>query len=114
MIWFNLNLAYLKREPCNFISVDWRFLALAPFYVRAASNTGPVGELTGQLINFLVEQGSDLKNFHVIGFSLGAHVAGKAGATVNGLLPRITDTYRLFPSLMVTLGKTEMDIMWHC
>ena len=105
MIWFNLNLAYLKREPCNFISVDWEFLALSPFYIRAAINTGPVGELTGQLINFLVEQGSDLKNFHVIGFSLGAHVAGKAGATVNGLLPRITGTNWQFNSFPIWIWR---------
>jgi len=100
--------AYLKREPCNFISVDWRFLALAPFYVRAASNTGPVGELTGQLINFLVEQGSDLKNFHVIGFSLGAHVAGKAGATVNGLLPRVTGLDPAAP--LFSIGNTDQRL----
>ena len=81
---------YLKREDCNFITVDWENVAIAPFYLRAVVSSDVVGELTGHLINFLVEQGADLNNFHVTGFSLGAHVAGKAGATVKGLLPRIT------------------------
>ena len=84
------NAEYLKRGDYNFITVDWENVAMAPFYIRAVINSEVVGELTGKFINFLVEQGADLKNFHVIGFSLGAHVAGRAGATVNGLLPRIT------------------------
>ena len=31
-----------------------------------------------------------LNDFHIVGFSLGAQVAGKAGATLNGALGRIT------------------------
>jgi len=88
---------YLKREDCNFITVDWENVAIAPFYLRAVVSSDVVGELTGHLINFLVEQGADLNNFHVIGFSLGAHVAGKAGATVKGLLPRITGLDPAYP-----------------
>ena len=84
------NIEYLKREDCNFISVDWEKLAAGINYINPARNTKYVGELTGQLVNFLLEQDADLKNFHIIGFSLGAHVAGKTGATVNGVVPRIT------------------------
>ena len=32
----------------------------------------------------------NLNDFHIVGFSLGAQVAGKAGATLNGSLGRIT------------------------
>ena len=87
-----IYLAYLDKEDCNVITVDWEILALFPLYVRAVTYTNIVGEHTGDFINFLVDQGAKLEDFHVIGFSLGAHVAGKAGATVNGLLPRITGT----------------------
>ena len=31
-----------------------------------------------------------LNNVHIVGFSLGAQVAGKAGAVLNGSLARIT------------------------
>jgi len=96
---------FLKREDCNYISVDWGKLAGGINYIRASDCTTPVGELTGQLINFLVEQGSDLKNFHVIGFSLGAHVAGKAGATVKGLLPRVTGLDPAYP--LYTMKNTD-------
>ena len=103
----NSTSEYLKREDCNFISVDWERVAMAPYYIRAAIYSEVVGELTGQLINYLVDQGADLRQFHVIGFSLGAHVAGKAGAVVNGLLPRITGTnleYFIF----------KFSLVWYC
>ena len=51
-----------------------------------------VGILVGQFIDFLISRGATYSQFHVIGFSLGAHVAGLAGATVTGTLPRITGT----------------------
>lgn len=49
-----------------------------------------VGQFTGELIRFLLDQGAILKDFHVIGFSMGAHAAGVAGYTVGGILPRVT------------------------
>jgi len=104
----DLRNEYLKRENCNFISVDWEYLAIFPFYVRAVIHTNAVGELTGRFINFLVEQGADLRKFHIIGFSLGAHAAGKAGAVINGLLPRITGLDPAFP--MFSMIKTEQRL----
>ena len=43
-------------------------------------------------VEFLCENtGASLNSFHLIGFSLGAHVAGGAGAAiVSGKLPRVT------------------------
>lgn len=84
--------AYLAAEDINFISVDWKKLSAAPRYFSASANVQRVGEQTGQLIKFLVEHGSDLNKFHLIGFSLGAHVTGIAGAAVNGSVARITGT----------------------
>jgi len=101
--------AYLLREDCNFISVDWASLATFPFYIRAVTYSTLVGEQTGNLINFLVEQGADLKDFHVIGFSLGAHVAGKAGATVNGVLPRITGLDPAYPLFSMVNTDQRLD-----
>lgn len=83
---------FLLREDCNFIAVDWSFLALPLSYPTAASNVQPVGVLTGNLVNFLISQGADQSQFHLMGFSMGAHVVGRAGLTTNGRLPRITGT----------------------
>lgn len=83
-------LEFLAKEDCNFIAVDWEELANNINYYSSAANTLPVGNLTGHFINFLIAQGTNVNQFHVIGFSLGAHVAGNAGALINGLIPRIT------------------------
>ena len=77
----------------NVISVDWRRLAnTAPFYNIAAANSKPVGYLAADLIKYLVQYYQDvgLENFHPIGFSLGAQVAGHLGHHLNGALSRIT------------------------
>ena len=63
---------------------------MGPDYLRAARNTRPVGLLTGNFVNFLISQGVDLSKLHLIGFSMGAHVVGRAGHITNGVLPRIT------------------------
>lgn len=83
----------LRHHNCNFISVDWSKLAKgpSPFYPMVVLNTELVGKQIAKLINFLIQQGgASLQDFHLIGFSLGAHVAGVAGASLGGLLPRIT------------------------
>ncbi len=42
-------------------------------------------------IDFLVENGTPLSNFHLMGHSAGTHLAGGAGAAVTkGRVPRIT------------------------
>ena len=84
----------LDHEDCNFISVDWEKLASNLNYYASAKNVVPVGELTGALLNFLISQGASSDNFHLIGFSLGAHVVGNAGMDVIGAkLPRITGLF---------------------
>lgn len=104
-----LFLEFLLKEDCNFIAVDWEELANNVNYYSSASNTLPVGNLTGDFINFLIAQGVEVNQFHVIGFSLGAHVAGNAGAVLKGLIPRITGNYKYIRkwggvSLLVNIG----------
>ena len=110
--WIEMNriLAYLHKEDCNYISVDWENLAILPFYPRSAISSVIVGVFTGVFINFLVEQGADLNQFHVIGFSMGAHIAGNAGSTVKGTLPRITGG--IFPPIVVINKITSNEWSW--
>lgn len=55
-------------------------------YPKAAQNTRVVGDVTGQLINWLDETYNyGPENFICIGHSLGAHVCGYAGKAVNKL-----------------------------
>ena len=75
----------------NIIAVDWSQLARSPLYLTAASNTRDVGIQVAKMVDFLVREGTPIGNIHLLGFSLGAHVAGWAGASVTvGKIPRIT------------------------
>ena len=90
---FRDGAAYLNKGDYNIIAVDWSRLARSPFYLTAASSTKEVGVATAQLIDFLVANtdGGTAKRFHVLGYSLGAHAAGWAGASLSvGTLSRIT------------------------
>ena len=91
---------FTLQEDVNVICVDWENGANLPNYKRAADNTRLVGRDVGQLIGQLNNMtGSKNSDFHLIGFSLGAHVAGFAGSEVRNqtqsLLHRITGTHRL-------------------
>lgn len=66
--------------------VDWGPGSAVPNYVRAAANTRLVGRQLAKLVKSL---NVPLEKIHLIGFSLGAHVAGFAGAEL-GNVSRIT------------------------
>jgi len=87
-----LSRAYLEAEDnLNAILVDWSGLATSPWYNIAAGATKSVGQRTGEFVQFLVDAGYvAMEDVHIIGFSLGAHVAGATGAQLNGLAPRVT------------------------
>ncbi|XP_028403781.1 pancreatic lipase-related protein 2-like [Dendronephthya gigantea] len=72
----------LKRYLCNVICVDWRKGAsyLTMFYLRAVANARLVGAQIAYLIQILNDvTGVRTKSVHIIGHSLGAHIAGYAG-----------------------------------
>jgi predicted esterase len=59
--------------------------------VTAVRGVPDVGRGLGQFIRFLCETtGARLENFHIAGFSLGAHLAGNAGRELEGKVARIT------------------------
>ena len=88
----------IKSAKWNIIAVDWRqgaspddalsFVNINEKYSRAASNTRLVGRqvanFISQLITARLVEPSDI---HLIGHSLGAHVAGYAGKWHNRMYP---------------------------
>ena len=73
----------------NVIGIDWGKLAFSrtgiiPNYFFAANNAIKVGEYAGQLLSKMLIQGLGAKpqSFHAIGHSLGAHVVGHFGRTI--------------------------------
>ncbi|KAG8182873.1 hypothetical protein JTE90_024616 [Oedothorax gibbosus] len=76
---------FLMLDNFNVIVVDWSFGNFIP-YTKAAANTEPVGEEIARLLISLIEQyGAKPEKFHLIGHSLGSHVAGYVGERVKGL-----------------------------
>uniref|UniRef100_A0A8C5M5F9 triacylglycerol lipase n=1 Tax=Leptobrachium leishanense TaxID=445787 RepID=A0A8C5M5F9_9ANUR len=88
---FKLVEALQERESnANIIVVDWIFLA-HQLYPDAVNHTKVVGRDIANLLDWLQEKANlSLANVHLIGYSLGAHVAGYAGNYVNGTIGRIT------------------------
>ncbi|XP_073251237.1 inactive pancreatic lipase-related protein 1-like isoform X2 [Porites lutea] len=116
-----LKNALLRREDCNVILVDWSKGAKGPLlrYGQAAGNTRLVGAQTAELIRFLISTSSGSANsidrFYIVGFSLGAQVAGYAGSylSARGMrLGRITGLdpaglYFTHVSLDLRLDKSD-------
>ncbi|XP_037570554.2 pancreatic lipase-related protein 2-like [Dermacentor silvarum] len=75
--------ALLKVIGANVLLVDWRRGAAAPVYSVAAANTPAVGAELSVVLQQLMQGNNDSglvpHDVHIIGFSLGAHVAGFCG-----------------------------------
>lgn len=84
--------AYLQYKDLNVISVDYKELVQAPCYVQAVHNVPLVGKCTKMLLLrlFRLRPDLNLRDLHVIGFSLGAQVAGHVGRLMNRTITRIT------------------------
>ncbi|PAA59910.1 hypothetical protein BOX15_Mlig034080g1 [Macrostomum lignano] len=80
MGWMNrIRQAMLKRVDCNLIQVGWAGGSVT-LYNQATSNTRVVGAVVARMLRWLHSRfGVDLDNVHVIGFSLGGHIAGYVG-----------------------------------
>ncbi|KAM3962930.1 uncharacterized protein ACR2FA_003031 [Aphomia sociella] len=90
-VWvYEMRSALMAVEECNVVCVDWEGGASMPNYLRAAANTRLVGKQLAMLLQGLAKH-IDLRfeDVHLIGFSLGAHVAGFAGSELRNI-SRIT------------------------
>ncbi|KAI1304177.1 Inactive pancreatic lipase-related protein 1 [Halotydeus destructor] len=105
--------AFLQYTDVNVIIVEWT--NLTP-YMIAAANTRVVGAEVANVVNFLIEKTAiAAEQVHLIGHSLGAHIAGYAGQRVRHL-GRITglDPAKLMFQGMpasVTLDLTDANFV---
>ncbi|KAM8874745.1 lipoprotein lipase isoform 2-T2 [Spinachia spinachia] len=81
---------YAREKTANVVVVDWLDSA-QNHYTVAAKNTRGVGHEVARFIDWIVETTNvPLENLHLIGYSLGAHVAGFAGSHATHKVGRIT------------------------
>ncbi|XP_042148827.1 inactive pancreatic lipase-related protein 1-like [Ixodes scapularis] len=113
--------AFLKKKDCNFVVVLWTEGAKKPLYNIAAANTALVGRQIALLLKKLTEEFPQTvlsSEVYLIGFSLGAHVAGFCGRTftliTNKTIGRITGldpANALFTNSGVRLRASDADFV---
>uniref|UniRef100_A0A674D1U0 Lipase member H-like n=1 Tax=Salmo trutta TaxID=8032 RepID=A0A674D1U0_SALTR len=95
-----------EQEDMNVLVVDWNRGAANLNYFTAVTNTRQAANnLTGFILNMQAE-GAPLSSVHLIGSSLGAHLAGFVGANLKGKIGRITG---LDPAGPMFTGRTPEE-----
>ena len=90
-----MRAALLKKEDMNVITVDWS-QGSQTIYTQSAGTTRLVGVQVAEMIKFLMNITlNSAGSYYIVGFSLGAHIAGYAGRNLKQSghnLGRITGT----------------------
>jgi len=88
-----LSEAYFTKgmKNINLIFVNWEKASTTYNYVAASRYVAKIGTRTAQFIDFMVENKLvKMSELIVVGFSLGAHIAGITGKSVRtGIIPKI-------------------------
>ncbi|KAJ8931802.1 hypothetical protein NQ314_015258 [Rhamnusium bicolor] len=111
---YNIARALLDNEDCNVIVVDWHG-GSSPPYTQAVANIRLVGAMTAHLLNDIARYTGHLKlnHVHAIGHSLGAHMCGYIGYTLqkefNLTLGRITGLDPAEPHFSKTTPPVRLD-----
>ncbi|KAB0799766.1 hypothetical protein PPYR_07646 [Photinus pyralis] len=95
---------YVKTEILNVIMVNWENLSTPFCYPIVADYTNFVGQITGYLMAKLIPEKT-----HVIGFSLGAHVAGIGAQMQSAKVLRITGLDPAGPMFINTAENQRLD-----
>ncbi|XP_053612720.1 inactive pancreatic lipase-related protein 1-like isoform X2 [Plodia interpunctella] len=95
--------AYLEARPgTNIVLLDWSNMSHGSYLVNAVRNSKKVGLAAAEQLNSLLEGGLLLDRLHVIGHSLGSHVAGYAArelrAKYSKTIKRLTALDPAFPA----------------
>lgn len=101
----NIFAAYFARNlNVNFIILDWSELSQFPWYSEAVDNLKFVWIVLVKFLQTYNDSGEiPISNVHIIGFSLGAQIAGITGKKLrnNLKIPRITALDPAFPMFTI-------------
>ncbi|XP_063623777.1 phospholipase A1 member A-like, partial [Cydia splendana] len=97
--------AYLEIGDFNVIILDWSHLAQA-LYATAIASVPSVGQDLGSLLLFIHDvTATPFETMHLVGFSLGAHVAGNAGRYTGGRVGRVTGLDPVSPIWLINRNR---------
>ena len=86
-----LKNAILRRDPeANVYLVGWSKGAAFPFYFQSVANVRVVAAEIKLILDQFALEGLSMKDVHIIGHSVGAHIAGQVGHLTKGQIGRIT------------------------
>lgn len=94
----------------NVMFVNWKDIASDIDYPCAALKATYVAEYLGTFITWLNSAtGASLSQYHVVGHSMGAQVAGDLGQSLGGKLPRITGLDAAGPLYRTDFNEVRLD-----
>lgn len=102
-----LSLAFLRRGNYNVILVDWSPMVAVPWYSNAVENLPVTARYLARFLRYLIASGYAAKHIHLIGFSLGAEVAGFAGKQLQEWGIKLTRITALDPALPLFEGNSS-------
>uniref|UniRef100_A0A3Q3RWQ7 Lipase, member Ib n=1 Tax=Mastacembelus armatus TaxID=205130 RepID=A0A3Q3RWQ7_9TELE len=109
-IWINHIVHLLaEQEDMNIIVVDWNKGAANLNYFTAVAYTREAAHNLTEFIMNMEEEGASLSSVHLIGVSLGAHLAGFVGANLKGKIGRITGLDPAGPMFTSATPEERLD-----
>ena len=82
-------LAYVQRDSDNIVVLDWSHYAFDN-YLTVSFRMKDIARYTARALEYLVDAGVDSTTLHIVGHSLGAHIAGFLDRYLNFTIPRVT------------------------
>ncbi|ALC42809.1 CG6472, partial [Drosophila busckii] len=99
--------AFLRRGNFNVVLIDWSAMVTVPWYASAVENLPITARYLARFVRFLLRSGYPLKHVHLIGFSLGAEVAGFAGKQLQEWGIKLSRITALDPALPLFEGNSS-------
>ncbi|XP_022230241.2 pancreatic triacylglycerol lipase [Drosophila obscura] len=99
--------AFLRRGNHNVILIDWSAMTAVPWYSNSVENLPITARYIARFLRYLVGRGYAAKHIHLIGFSLGAEVAGFAGKQLQEWGIKLTRITALDPALPLFEGNSS-------
>ncbi|XP_041360272.1 inactive pancreatic lipase-related protein 1-like [Gigantopelta aegis] len=98
----------LEKESMNVFVVDWKKGAKFFDYFQACSDARLIGRIVAKLLETLIDIGASPASLHLIGHSLGAHIAGYVAEQIPGV-GRITGLDPAGPSFEGRPTSARLD-----